>query len=47
MYYYEPVCLEERKTKDFWLFSYFANEINLRDGTHLKYKNIDGEYILF
>lgn len=28
LYYYEPVCIEERKAKDFWLFSYFANGIN-------------------
>jgi integrase/recombinase XerD len=47
IYYYEPVCLEERKAKDFWLFSYFANGINPTDIAHLKYKNIDGEYITF
>jgi integrase len=47
IYYYEPVCLEERRAKDFWLFSYFANGINPTDIAHLKYKNIDGEYITF
>jgi len=47
LYYYEPVCIEERKAKDFWLFSYFANGINPTDIAHLKYKNIDGEYLIF
>jgi integrase/recombinase XerD len=47
IYYYEPVCEEERKAKDFWLFSYFANGINPTDIAHLKYKNIEGEYIIF
>jgi integrase len=47
IYYYEPVCKEERKAKDFWLFSYFANGINPTDIAHLRYKNIEGEYIAF
>lgn len=47
LYYYEPVCIEERKAKDFWLFSYFANGINPTDIANLKYKNIDGEYLTF
>lgn len=47
IYYYEPVCLEERKAKDFWLFSYFANGINPTDIAHLKFKNIEGEYLVF
>lgn len=47
IYYYEPVCIEERKAKDFWLFSYFANGINPTDIAHLKYKNIEGEFITF
>lgn len=47
IYYYEPVCIEERKAKDFWLFSYFANGINPTDIAHLKYKNIEGEFLTF
>jgi integrase len=47
LYYYEPICIEEKKAKDFWLFSYFANGINPTDIAHLKYKNIDGEFIIF
>jgi len=47
LYFYEPVCEEERKAKDFWLFSYFANGINPTDIANLKYKNIEGEYIIF
>lgn len=47
IYYYEPVCEEERKAKDFWLFSYFASGINPTDIARLKYKNIEGEYLVF
>ena len=41
------MCEEERKAKDFWLFSYFANGINPTDIARLKYKNIEGEYLVF
>jgi integrase/recombinase XerD len=47
IYYYQPECERERKAKDFWLFSYLANGINPTDIVHLKYKNIDGEYLVF
>lgn len=47
IYYYQPECEQERKAKDFWLFSYLANGINPTDIAHLKYKNIDGEYLVF
>jgi integrase/recombinase XerD len=47
LYYYEPICIEEKKAKDFWLFSYFANGINPTDIAHLKYKNIEGEFLIF
>ncbi|MCD2424364.1 site-specific integrase [Niabella pedocola] len=47
IYYYKPECERERKAKDFWLFSYLANGINPTDIAYLKYKNIDGEYLVF
>ena len=37
----------EDKALDFWIFSYLANGMNITDIAHLKYKNIDGEYIKF
>lgn len=33
--------------KDIWLFSYFANGINMKDICRLKYSNIKGSYIEF
>ena len=47
IYYYEPMCEFERKAKNFWLFSYLANGINLTDIAYLKYKNIEEDYITF
>ncbi len=47
IYYYQPENERERKAKDFWLFSYLANGINPTDIMHLKYKNIDGDYLVF
>ncbi len=47
IYYYEPACEQERKAKDFWLFSYFANGINPTDIAYLKYKNIEDGYLIF
>ena len=35
------------KAKDFWLFTYFGNGINVKDIALLKYKNIHGEFIVF
>lgn len=35
------------KAKDFFVFSYFANGINIKDILRLKYQDIDGEYIHF
>ena len=37
----------EEKALDFWIFSYLANGMNITDIAHLKYKDIDGEYIKF
>lgn len=47
IYYYEPVCREERKAKDFWMFSYLGNGINPTDIARLKFKNIEDGYITF
>ncbi len=47
IYFYEPICEFERKAKDFWLFSYLANGINPTDIAHLKFKNIEEDYITF
>ena len=47
IYFYEPTCESERRAKAFWLFCYFANGINPKDVALLKYKNIQGEYLIF
>ena len=47
IYYYEPACENERRAKAFWLFCYFGNGINPKDVALLKYKNIQGEYLIF
>lgn len=35
------------KARDMFVFSYFANGMNIKDILRLKYSNIDGEYIRF
>ena len=42
IYYYEcdPQNPNEQKGRDFWLFSYFGNGMNVKDIAFLKYKNI-------
>lgn len=47
IYYYEPKTPEEEKAKAYWLFSYFANGMNIADVARLKYKNISGDFIHF
>ena len=47
IYYYEPTCESERRAKAYWLFCYFANGINPKDVALLKYKDIQGEYLIF
>lgn len=47
IYHYVPECKQESRAKDFWLFSYLANGINTKDIASLKYKNIEGEYLVF
>lgn len=47
IYNYIPECDQEAKAKDFWIFSYLANGINPKDIASLKYKNIEGEFLIF
>jgi integrase/recombinase XerD len=49
IYYYEPDAPHDgmARAKDFWLFSYFANGINMKDIALLKFRHIQGEYIVF
>lgn len=49
IYYYEcdPANSSEAKAKDFWLFCYFANGMNIKDVATLKYKDIHGEFLIF
>jgi integrase len=47
LYYYQPACEQEQWAKDFWFFSYLANGINTKDIALLKYRNIQGEYLVF
>lgn len=47
LYYYKPICQQEQWAKDFWFFSYLANGINTKDISLLKYRNIQGEYLVF
>ncbi|WP_128547768.1 site-specific integrase [Larkinella soli] len=37
----------EDKARDFWVFSYLCNGINLKDICRLKWKDIDGDRIVF
>jgi integrase len=45
---YKPVQGSwEAKAKDFWIFSYLANGMNMKDIANLRYRDIDGDYIKF
>ncbi len=37
----------EEKAKDFWLFMYLCNGINVKDLCRLRYKDYDGKYLTF
>ncbi|MGM0622367.1 MAG: phage integrase SAM-like domain-containing protein [Bacteroidota bacterium] len=43
----EPEIPEQKKAKDFWLFSFICNGINMKDIALLKYKNLKGDRIEF
>lgn len=49
IYYYEcdPKMESEKRGRDYWLFSYFANGMNPKDIACLKFKNINGDYLIF
>lgn len=47
IYYHEPSTPLLKKAKDFWLFCYFANGMNPKDVVYLKWKNVQGEYLVF
>lgn len=49
IYFYQcnPEQSGEQLAKDYWLFSYFGNGMNPKDIANLKYKNIDGDYLIF
>jgi integrase/recombinase XerD len=43
----DPENLSEQKAREFWLFCYFANGINIKDVVTLKHKDIHGEFLVF
>lgn len=47
IYEYMPENDCDRKARDYWFFSYLCNGINPKDFAHLKFKNIDEDYITF
>jgi len=49
IYYYQPKQDKgiEAKGKAFWLFSYFANGMNMKDIALLKFKNISDDFFSF
>ncbi|MBU0486426.1 MAG: site-specific integrase [Bacteroidetes bacterium] len=44
---YKPDNDIERYYKDLWIFSYLCNGMNINDILHLKYKNIEGDSMVF
>lgn len=49
IYFYQPKQDKglEAKARAFWLFSYFANGMNMKDVALLKFKNISDEFLSF
>jgi integrase len=47
IYYHQPPEEEDRQAKDYWLFCYLANGMNPKDVAHLKFRNLQGEYLHF
>jgi integrase len=47
IYNYQPEADSEEKARDFWVLSYLANGINVKDIALLRIKNIDGDVIRF
>lgn len=47
IHYFTPGSIDDRKAKDFWMFCYYANGMNIKDVAYLKYKDIKGEFFTF
>lgn len=47
IFYYQATCEREATGKAYWLFCYLANGMNVKDMIYLKFKNIQGEYLIF
>jgi integrase/recombinase XerD len=47
IYEYQSGDCNKMMYRDFWLFIYLANGMNVKDLTMLKYENIDGRFIRF
>ncbi|MFT4155904.1 tyrosine-type recombinase/integrase [Parafilimonas sp.] len=48
IYNYEPIPYSTAaRMRDYWLFMYFCNGINVKDLCRLKFKNIQGDFIVF
>ncbi len=47
IYFYKPGSEKQEVGRAYWLFCYFANGMNVKDMINLKWKNIQGEYLIF
>lgn len=47
LYYTETASESESRARDFWFFSFYGNGMNVKDMINLKFKNIQGEYLVF
>ena len=47
IYEYQPINKAEERAKDFWLFSYLCNGMNMKDIFNLKYRDIKNGSIVF
>lgn len=47
LFYSIPETKDQEKAKDFWFFSYNCNGMNIKDISHLQFKDIDNDKIIF
>ena len=47
IYYFKSKCEKLTIGKAYWLFCYLANGMNVKDMIYLKWRNIQGEYLVF
>lgn len=47
LFFHKTEDVNERRAIDYWFFCYFGNGMNPKDAAHLKFRNIDGDYIRF